>query len=116
MTPLYELLERIRDQRLAQGRFRGLLYVLIGRRLLLGETVLSQGLTWREVASLLKKLRWPPEAVRELGIDPAELPPRDREKFWYQAINRAALTDASARQQGEELIAMLAAEGYQLGD
>jgi hypothetical protein len=116
MTPLHELLERLRDQNLALGRFRGLLYVLVGRRLLHGETVLSQGLTWREVAALLKKVRWPTEAVREMGLEPGDLPPRDREKFWYQAINRAGLTDPSARQQGEELLALLADEGYRLGE
>ena len=116
MTPLHELLERLRDQNLAVGRFRGLLYVLVGRRLHHGETILSQGLTWRELAALLKKVRWPPESVRELGLDPADLPPRDREKFWYQAINRAGLTDPSAREQGEQLIAQLADDGYRLGE
>jgi hypothetical protein len=114
MTPLHQLLEHLRDHPLAVGRFRGLLYVLVGRRLRQGETLISSGLTWRELAALLKKVRWPPEAVRELGIDPAELPPRDREKFWYQAINRAGLTDPAARQQGEELFAELAAAGYHL--
>jgi hypothetical protein len=114
MTSLIDLLERLRAAQLATGRFRGLLYVLVGGRIVHGDTVISTGLTWREAAALLKKVRWEREAVRELGLEPAELPPRDREKYWYEAIRRAGLGEAEARVQGEELMALVADAGYRL--
>src|SRR5690349_16630133 len=69
------------------GGFLGLLNVLIGRRISTRDgAVLSTGLTWRELAVLLNKFRWDPEAVRELGLDPERLPMRDRQRYWYTAI------------------------------
>jgi hypothetical protein len=116
MTSLPDLLERLRDSQLATGRFRGLLYVLVGGRIVHGETVISQGLTWREAAALLKRVRWDREAVRELGLEPSDLPPRDREKYWYEALRRAGLGEPEARAQGEELMALIAETGYRLAE
>jgi hypothetical protein len=82
MDRLRQFLEAVRKQGTATGHFRGLLHLLIGRRISLPEgEVVSGGMTWRELAGLLKKVRWDREAVQELGLDPAALPPRDREKL-----------------------------------
>jgi hypothetical protein len=113
MDRLREFLEAVRTNGAATGRFRGLLYVLVGRRVSLADgTPVSGGMTWREAAAALKKYRWDREAVRELGLDPADLPPRDREKYWYLAISRAGLGGPEAAAQAEALTAALRELGY----
>jgi hypothetical protein len=116
MDRLREFLDAVRDHGIATGHFRGLLYVLIGQpiRLADGELV-SSGMTWRALAALLKKQRWDREAVRELGIDPSELAPRDREKYWYAAICRAGVTTTAAKADAEALARKLTALGYVVG-
>ena len=116
MDRLRELLEAIRKGGTAQGNFRGLLHALVGRRITLPDgIVVSQGLTWRELSALLKRLRWDREAVRELGLDPAALPPRDRERFWFTAIAQAGLDTAAAAQAGDQLVEPLKKLGYVVG-
>jgi hypothetical protein len=113
MDRLREFLDTVRGQGAAAGRFRGLLHVLIGRRVAMADgTVVSAGMTWRDAAAALKKYRWDRESVRELGIDPADLPPRDREKFWYLAINRAGLGTPEAAADAEALAGALQELGY----
>lgn len=114
MASLLDLLEEIRAGGLATGRFRGLLHLLVGRRVLHTSAVVTAGLSWRDLAALLKKVRWDREAVRELGLDPADLPPRDREKYWYVAINRANLSSAEAKSQSDDLAEALRALGYEV--
>src|SRR3954469_20244943 len=76
-------LDELRQHGLVEGNVLGLLHVLIGRRVTRADgTLVSPGLTWRALADLLKSLRWNKDAVRELGLDPAALPPRDRQRFW----------------------------------
>ena len=116
MDRLREFLEAVQQQGAAQGHFRGLLHILIGRRVsLVDGTLVSGGMTWRELAALLKKLRWDREAVRELGLDPADLPPRDRQKFWYSAISQAGVTSAEASAAADALAKSLRALGYVVG-
>jgi hypothetical protein len=116
MDRLREFLEAIQQQGTAQGHFRGLLHILIGRRVALVDgTLVSGGMTWRELAALLKKLRWDREAVRELGLDPADLPPRDRQKFWYSAISQAGVTSPEASATADALAESLRALGYVVG-
>jgi hypothetical protein len=116
MDQLRELLEAVRRQGLARGNFRGLLHVLIGRRITNAEgEVLSAGLSWRDLAGLLKRLRWDREVVGELGLDPATLPPRDRQKFWYAAIAHADVGSAEAELGGDRLIEPLQGLGYIVG-
>ena len=55
------------------------------------------------------------ETVRELALDPAALPPRDREKFWYAAILCAGLGTAEAKAEGEMVAKLLRAQGYGIG-
>jgi hypothetical protein len=116
MDQLREFLEAVRKQKAAKGRLRGLLHLLIGRRLTLPDgAVVSAGMTWRNLAALLKRLRWDREEVRELGLDPADLPPRDREKFWYQAIARAGVQTPEASADADALAEPLRALGYEVG-
>jgi hypothetical protein len=116
MDRLREFLEAVRRQGAARGHFRGLLHVLIGRRISLPDgTVVSAGMTWRDVAALLKRLRWDREAVREIGLDPANLPPRDRQRYWYAAIVQADVGSAAAAGEGDRLAEVLRAAGYVIG-
>ena len=76
MGGLYEFLADLKQRGQAAGQFLGLLNILIGRRLQKEDgSPISSGVTWRELSVLLKKVRWEKEAVRDLGIDPAGLPP-----------------------------------------
>jgi hypothetical protein len=103
-----EFLEDLKRQGTAAGHFRGLLHVLIGRRVEKADgTVLSAGVTWRDLAALLKKVRWDKEAVRELGLDPNTLPPRDRERYWFVAIGRAQVDAEATVRAGDRLAAVL---------
>jgi len=115
MDRLREFLDVIREQGHATGNFLGLLHVLIGRRIATteGEEV-SKGLSWRDVSSLLKKVRWDREAVRELGLDPDSLSPRDRQRYWYQAIAQAGVDSPAAVTAGDRL-AQAVASAYDIG-
>lgn len=116
MDSLRELLDAVRERDIVQGRFRGLLHLLVGRRITRQDgTLVSAGMTWRDLAALLKRLRWDREAVRELGIDPATLAPRDRERFWYAAIARAGIDSREAVADADELVQPLAELGFVVG-
>jgi hypothetical protein len=116
MDQLRELLTAIESRGLARGNFLGLLHVLIGRRVSrVDGTAVSTGLTWREAAGLLKRMRWDRGAVTELGLNLADLPPRDRERFWYMAIARAGVDSPAARAAGDKLLNALRPLGFQGG-
>jgi hypothetical protein len=116
MDGLRELLMELRRQGHARGVFRGLLNLFIGRRIETpsGETM-SNGLTWRELSELLKRVRWEKSSVRELGLDPAALPPRDRERFWYLAIARGDIDSDEATKAGDKLAEILRSMGFKIG-
>jgi hypothetical protein len=110
---MHEFLDDLKQHGYAQGNFLGLLNVLIGRRIEKADgTILSVGLTWRQTADWLKKVRWEKDAVRELKLDPAALAPRDRERFWYGAITRAHVDSLEATAAGDRLAAALKPSGY----
>ena len=116
MDQLGTFLEAVRQHGAARGQLRGLLHVLIGRPIARADgTPVSSGLTWREAAALLKRLRWETETVRELGLNPAELPMRDRERFWYAAIARARIDASDAVAAGDRLARLLQTLGYVVG-
>jgi hypothetical protein len=116
MDQLRDFLEAVKRHGAARDQLRGLFHVLIGRGVTRADgTVVSTGLTWREAAALLKRLRWEPDAVREIGLDPAELPVRDRERFWYTAIARAGVDSAEARASCDRLTKSLTSLGYIIG-
>lgn len=112
MDALPVILDQIKKEDLARGNFLGMLHVLIGRRIAKEGKVLSVGQTWRDLALYLKKARWDIESVRELGLDPDALPPRDRERFWYSAIARAQVDSAKTKAAGDLFAAALRTKGY----
>ena len=113
MDGIRDLLEASRTNGLVAGRFRGLLHIAIGRTVSRTDgTKLSAGLTWREVAALLKALRFDPEFGREAGADPDTLSPRDRERYWYAVIALARPDGADAIAEAEALVAPLKSLGY----
>jgi hypothetical protein len=115
MDRLREFLESLSEQGQAEGNFLGLLHVLIGRRITVEDgTPVSSGQSWRSLATLLKKVRWDKEAVRELGLDPAALPPRDRERYWFQAISQARVDSPEAVAAGDELAEALEETPYRI--
>ncbi|HZZ79776.1 MAG TPA: hypothetical protein VFE62_14760 [Gemmataceae bacterium] len=117
MDALSTLIDLLKDSGKTQGNFLGFLNVMIGRRIVLASdrSVVCNGITWRELASWLKKVRWDPDAVRELGLNPKDLPPRDRQRFWYSAIASAKVDSAAAQKAGDQFAAVLATLGYELG-
>ena len=116
MDSLRELLDAVRERDIVQGRFRGLLHILVGRRITRqDDTLVSAGMTWRDLAALLKRLRWDRETVRELGIDPAALAPRDRERYWYSAIARAGIDSPASVAEADQLVKPLEELGFIVG-
>jgi hypothetical protein len=116
MDSLRELLETVRARDAVRGRFRGLLHILVGRRITGADgTLISSGMTWRDAAALLKRVRWEREAVRELGLDPTQLAPRDRERYWYSAIARAGIDSPEAVADADELVKTFQDVGYLVG-
>jgi hypothetical protein len=116
MDQLREFLETVRRTGVAKGNLRGLLHLLIGRRVTLADgTVVSSGLTWRELANLFKQARWETDAVSELGLDPESLPPRDRQRFWYAAITQAGVDTPEARAAADKVANALKKHGYVVG-
>lgn len=117
MDALSALILELKKSQQTEGNFRGFLHVLIGRTITRARdrSEISKGLTWRELAACLKKARWDPEAVRELGLDPDDLPPRDRERFWYSAIMQAKVDSAAGLEAGEKFALVLKRLGYELG-
>ena len=116
MDRLSEFLDAIRDHGIATGHFRGLLHLLIAHPIRTADgTLVSGGMTWRALAALLKKQRWDREAVRELDLDPAALPPRDREKYWYTAIANANVSSPEAQASAQVVAQKLSPLGYVVG-
>lgn len=116
MDALRGFLDDLKGQGLARGNFLGLLNLLIGRHIIGPDGIaVSQGLTWRDLALWLKKIRWDRESVRELGLDPTQLAPRDRQRFWYLAIVRAHVDSPAAIEAGERLAEVLRQQGYVIG-
>ena len=117
MDALPRLVEQIRREGWARQNLLGFFHVLIGRRITrrADGVVVSTGVTWRDLAALMKKLRWDPETVRDLGFDPKELPPRHRERYWYVAIMRSQVDSPTGAQAGEAFAAVLSEQGYDIG-
>jgi hypothetical protein len=106
-------LDELRQHRLVEGNFLGLIHILIGRRISRPDgTIVSPGLTWRALAEILKRLRWDKDAVREIELNPADLPPRDRQRFWYMAISQARVDSAAAIAAGDRFAALISPLGY----
>jgi hypothetical protein len=116
MDALSTFLDSLKKSGVARGHLLGLLNVVIGRRIVAKDgTVVAHGLTWRALAGLLKQARWDPDQVRELELDPADLPPRDRERYWYTAILRAHVDSPEAAKAGDAFATLLRKRGYEVG-
>jgi len=116
MDLLSEFLELMIERKLVEGRLRALFHVAIGRTIHdAGGRVICGGTTWRILADTLKDLRYDPELVRELGLDPDTLSPRDRKRFWYSAIAGSKPDSAQARIEAESLIVELRKLGFKIG-
>lgn len=113
MEGTLRLLEVVRDKKLAAGCVRGLFHIAIGRTVTaLDGSIVSAGVTWRELATLLKDAKFDRELVRELGADPDALFPKDREKMWYHAVALAKVDSAVARTQADKLTTALKPLGF----
>jgi len=113
MEGLREFLEKVRQQHLVRGNLRALFHVCIGRKISKADgTLLSNGVTWRELSDLLRTIRWDKELVRELGLNPDDLPPRDRLRYWYAAILAAQITSTEVRELGDEFARRLVPLGF----
>lgn len=109
-------LEVVLANGLVEGRVRGVFHIAIGRRVTaIDGTPLATGTTWRELASLLKTLKFDKEWGRALGADPDTIAPRDREKYWYHVIAIAKVDSAEARAEAEQLAAYLRPLGWIVG-
>jgi hypothetical protein len=116
MDVLRDFLEDIKRQRLAEGCLLGLLHLLISRHLEKADgTLIGNGMTWRDLAALLKRVRWEKKSVAELGLNPADLPPRNRERFWYSAIAQARVDSEEAARSAETLTGRLRKVGFIVG-
>lgn len=116
MEGLREFLERVRHQHLVRGHLRALFHVAIGRKISKPDgTLLSNGATWRQLSELLRILRWDKDLVRELGLNPNDLPPRDRQRYWYSAILAAEVMAPDARELGDEFARLVSPLGYVIG-
>lgn len=116
MDRLLEMLNRVREKQMVSGHFRGLVHIAIGRTIKADDgTVISAGTTWRELSHLLKAAKFDKEIVREMGADPDEISPRDRERFWYSAIALARPDSADALAEADLLVDQLAALGFTVG-
>lgn len=115
MDALTEFFEQLREKRYAKGNFLGLLHVLIGRRIETADgQLITSGITWRNLAAILKKYRWDKEAAKELRIETDALPPRDREKLWYSMIAQAHVDSSTAQEAGDRLAEVLRQAGFKV--
>ena len=116
MEGLREFLEKVRQSHLVRGHFRALLHVAIGRRISKADgTVLSTGVTWRQLSELLRIIRWDKDLVREIGLNPDDLPPRDRQRYWYAAIVAARVDAFDVRALGDAYAKLVAPLGFIVG-
>ena len=116
MEGLREFLEKVRQNHLVRGHFRALLHVAIGRRISRADgTVLSTGVTWRQLSDLLRLMRWDKELVRELGLNPDDLPPRDRQRYWYAAMVAARVNAPDTRELGDAFAKLVGPLGFVIG-
>lgn len=116
MDGLREFIDVVRENGLVAGNLRGLFHIAIGRRISRPDgTVVSAGVTWRELANLLKGMRFDKDLVAEVGGDPEELSPRDRQRFWYSAITLSRPDSPEAHAQADRLAAAVKPLGFVVG-
>ncbi|MCX7667072.1 MAG: hypothetical protein N2112_16185 [Gemmataceae bacterium] len=116
MGDVRQFLEAFRKAKLVHGHLRGLFHVVIGRRIATSDgTVISTGITWRQLAEILKDLHWDKDYVIELGLNPQEMPLKDRTRYWYQAISAAKVLSVEAQREGDQVALIALGLGFQVG-
>ena len=116
MDGIRAFFEAVKAHGLVAGRLRGLFHIAIGRRIITTDGVIvSNGITWRDLATLLKDLRFDKNLAAEVGADPDELSPRDRQRFWYSVISIAGVNGPQAMKEAEQIIAKVGPLGYVIG-
>ena len=116
MEGLHEFLETVRKNQLVHGHFRAILHIVIGRKIQRPDgTLVSAGISWRSLADLLRQIRWDKDLVREFGLSPDNLAPRDRQRYWYTAILAAGVDTMQARIEADEYVPILERHGYKIG-
>lgn len=116
MEGVREFLENLRKNGLVMGHLRAVFHIVIGRRITKSDgSEISSGITWRQLATLLKDMRWDPDQVSELGIDASGLPPRDRLRYWYGAISQAEVDSEAARKEANDIVKKIEKLGYKIG-
>ncbi|MFM7113062.1 MAG: hypothetical protein ACKO26_18140 [Planctomycetota bacterium] len=115
MDAIRTMLARVRSPGFPNDHFPGLLHLLIGKTLVdLDGNVVSRGYSWRECANMLKTARIDPELARTLDLNPDDLPPRDREKFWYVALTRFPVASEKAKTCAAALVPWMAKAGIKV--
>jgi hypothetical protein len=116
MDALQAFLEELKRLKVADHHFLGLLHILIGRKVARDDgTVVSNGMTWRQLSAVLKKARWNKEHAKKLGLEVEGLAPRDRERMWYLAISRAGVDSEEARRDGDKVAEIMNQHGWIVG-
>lgn len=109
-------LDRVKRTEALRGQFLGLLHVLIGRRIATTDgKLISTGHTWRDLAAYFKKGRWDIELAEQLALNREDLPPRDRQRYWYSVILRAGVDSPAARAAGDRVAEQLEQMGFRIG-
>jgi hypothetical protein len=113
MSGTLQLLNLLVEHQLAKGLLRGVLHICIGRTVVrtTDDAVLCTGVSWRELAALLKDSKFDRTLAVEVGADPETLHPKEREKFWYAVIGLAKVDSTAARDEADKLAKKLAAHG-----
>ncbi len=116
MSGTLQFLNVLVEHQLAKGLLRGALHVVIGRTVVrtADSTVLCAGISWRELALLLKKSNFDRNLARDFGADPDTLHPKDREKFWYSVIGMARVDSTAAREEADTLAKLIVPYGLHI--
>lgn len=114
MDALDNFLLALKEGSITKGRILGLIRLLVAYKIYdkNGDPV-TLGVTFRTLAEKLKKARWETSEIDALGINPKELPQRDRYRFWYVALVRSKVNDPVAIKEADELANKIMNIGYQ---
>jgi hypothetical protein len=116
MERLVKFLGWLHKEQLVSGHLRGAIHVLVARKINepKGELI-SEGLTWRHLATAIADAHWPIKLAEELSVDYEKLHPRDRRKFWFSIIAMVDPDSAQARADAEKFLPAVRRAGYEVG-
>ncbi|MGL6074150.1 MAG: hypothetical protein ACRC8S_08315 [Fimbriiglobus sp.] len=116
MERLVKFLGWLQKEQHVSGHLRGAIHVLVARKITdpHGELV-SDGQTWRVLASAIADAHWPIKLAAELDIEYEKLHPRDRKKFWFSIIAMVDPDSVVARTDAEKFLIPVRRAGYEIG-